>query len=214
MGTSITGTAQAQAGGGAAATRFPRAAARLRDSAMGAHATLVALGVAAALLTLLVDLDLKTPGHAILRCVVPLALGVAVAPRRGAGAVMAGAAAATAVIHGSFSEPRGVGSMTSLILAGPFLEFAVRRAGSGRGVYLGIALAGLAANLCAFAVRFAAKVGGGDGGGPLATWWPRALPSYAICGAAAGLVSAALWFRFAASADAEDAHDAQDARRS
>lgn len=191
----------------AAATRLPWIAVRLGASPVAAHATLVLLGVSAALLTLLVDLDLKTPGHAILRCVVPFALGMAVAPRRGAGTIMAGAAAATAVVYGGFAEPRGFGSMTSLLLAGPFLGIALRRAGGGRGVYVAITLAGLAANLCAFGVRFAAKAVGGDGGGPLATWWPRALPSYAICGAAAGLISAALWFRYGAPRGGEAPSD-------
>jgi hypothetical protein len=101
----------------------------------------------------------------------------------------------------------GVGAMTSLVLTGPLLEMAVWRAGRGWKLYLAFALAALSANLGAFAVRGGAKVAGLDhlGGRLLAEWWTPALVSYAICGLAAGLVSAAIWFRLSNRGDSESA---------
>ena len=41
-----------------------------------------------------------------------------------------------------------------------------------------------------------AKLAGEAGRRPLSGWWPEAIVTYALCGAAAGLVSAVVWFRF------------------
>ncbi len=166
---------------------------------------LLALGAAAAYLTLAVDLDLHTPGHAILRCVGPLALGLALVPRRFAGTVMGGAALVTVLLAGLARGAPGWGSATSLVLCGPILDFAVRNARSGLAVYVALVLGGLGANLVAFGVRLTAKALFADGSSPIATWWPRALISYPLCGVAAGLVSAMLWFRFRARTGDGDA---------
>ena len=109
---------------------------------------------------------------------------------------MAGFAGLTALCHATTYEARGFGSIASLVLAGPILDFAVRRARTGRGIYAGVIVAGLATNLVAFAVRLTAKIVTPDVASPLSAWLLRALPSYAACGIVAGLVSAALWFRY------------------
>ena len=94
----------------------------------------------------------------------------------------------------------GLGAMTSLLLTGPMLDLALWRAKPGWRLYLGFALAGLATNLVAMAVRGGQKVGGLDSihGRPLADWLPVAAGTYALCGALAGLISALVWFQFAA----------------
>ena len=99
-------------------SRLPRVAGWLGASRMSGLATLASLGVASALLTLFVDLDVKLPGHAILRSIAPTALGLALVPRRNAGAVMAGFAGLTALCHATTYEARGFGSIASLVLAG------------------------------------------------------------------------------------------------
>lgn len=150
------------------------------------------------------DLDLRLPGHAILRAVVPLALGLALVPRRGAGSVMGGAALLTVLAHGVDGGAPGWGAAASLALTGPILDFAARSARSGRAVYVALVAGGFVANAVAFAIRLGAKVVLHDGGSPLAVWWPRASVTYSLCGIAAGLVSAVLWFRFG-SRGADDA---------
>jgi hypothetical protein len=159
---------------------------------------LALLGAVAAYLAMNVDFGIRAPGHSILRCVFPLAFGLAIVPRRHAGAVMGSAALATVLVQGLDGGAPGLGSATSLVLAGPLLDLAARRARSGRGVYLALVAGGVAANVAAFAVRLGAKVILHDGSRPLAAWWPEAALSYVLCGAIAGAASAAVWFRFGA----------------
>ena len=119
--------------------------------------------------------------RAILEAVVPLALALAVVPRRNAGAVAGVGALGGALLMGGWGL--GVGALTSLSLTGPVLDLAVRRARTGRGVYLGLILGGLASNWIAFIVRLVPKLLGETGRRPLAQWWPEAIVSYSICGA-------------------------------
>jgi hypothetical protein len=163
-------------------------------------AALVGAGAAAALASTFLDFGLRIPGHAILRAVFPMACGLAAVPRRGSGAVMGVSALATALLLRAGGSPLGVGAATSLALTGPLLDLALWRARSGWRLYLGFAAAGLAANLAAFAVRAGSKSMGLEhlAARPLAAWWSPALVSYIVCGLAAGLVSALVWFRFSA----------------
>lgn len=181
----------------AASSRVAIAADRIGGSPLAAISVLALLGTAAAILTTAVDLDLRIPGHAILKCVFPLALGFALVPRGFAGCVMGTAALAALAVQGQVRGAQGFGAATSLVLTGPLLDLAVRRARSGRSVYLAFVAGGALANLAAFAVRLGAKVILHDGTRPLASWWPEAILTYALCGVIAGLVSAAVWFRFA-----------------
>lgn len=153
-------------------------------------------GLFAAGAVVFVDLGVRIPGHAILRGVLPLGLGMALVPRRGSGLMMGGSALAGLAGLALIGRGAGVGASTSLVLLGPLLDLAAARARSGRLLYLAFGLAGLAANLAAFVLRGGAKAGGIGGGTRLLADWLTIAPiSYAACGLAAGLITAAVFFR-------------------
>ena len=77
------------------ASRLPALAGAARISAAEV-AALLACGALAALAVGLVHLPIRIPGHAILRGVLPMAMGLALVPRRSAGMIMAIGAGATA----------------------------------------------------------------------------------------------------------------------
>jgi hypothetical protein len=105
----------------------------------------------------------------------------------------------------------GLGALTSLSLIGPALDLALWRCSNPRFVYLALTTAGVLTNLAAMLVQFAVKssgAGGSSGGGKrLAAWLAQAAITYPLCGALAGLLSAAVWFRWNARqrGDREDA---------
>lgn len=162
---------------------------------------LIGAGATAALAVGCLDFGLRVPGHAILRAVFPMALGLSLAPRRFGGVVMGASAWAMAMLLKSTggSGP-GIGALTSLCLIGPMLDAALWRAKSGWPVYLSFAAAGCLANMGAFAVRGAGKLAGWESlvKRPLAEWVSVACWSYLFCGLIAGLLSAAIWFRLRA----------------
>ena len=173
---------------------------------------LASAGIVAATATAFLELRLRIPGHAIIRAVFPMAFGLAVAPRYMAGTIMGASALVSAMTINTVGLAAvGVGALTSLTLTGPLLDLALWRARRGWRLYLGFALAGLGANLAAFAVRAGTKLAGLDhaAGRPLVAWWPPAIGTYALCGVLAGLISAGVWFQLAdgrrANAAAEDA---------
>ena len=90
-------------------------------------ASLQVSAVVAAVSASYLELLRQVPGHAILRSVLPMALGLACVPRRGAGCVMGGTALGTATCLGLFGHGPGVGNLTSLALTGPLLDLALRR---------------------------------------------------------------------------------------
>ncbi|MGH2350257.1 MAG: hypothetical protein ACRDJN_01415 [Chloroflexota bacterium] len=118
----------------------------------------------------------------------------------------AGALATAAALKVGGAPGIGVGAVTSLCLTGPFLDLALWGARRGWRPYLGFALAGLASNLVALAVRGGAKLGGLDrpASRPFATWWPEAVGTYIICGLLAGLLSALVWFQLSARRRSSD----------
>jgi hypothetical protein len=161
-------------------------------------ACLLACGALAVMLVGFVRLPLRIPGHAILHGVVPMSLGLALVPRRCGGILMAIGAGITATAM-SFAElgrfqPAAVSSILAL---GPVLDIAT--AGRARGwlLYARFALAGAVANCLAFALRMSTKLFGWDlpGARQVTNFWSFALLSFVLCGAIAGLVSAAIWFR-------------------
>ncbi len=210
------------------ASRLP-ALGRPGDLAVVEVVTLLLLGAGAALATTFLKSPLRIPGSAILFSIFPTALAVALVPRRGAGKLASMAALATTLGLG-FAGTRipGAGATASLVLAGPLLDVALAAARSGWRLYLGFVLSGLVANLGAFGARagvLALVAGGGyghgahrgggggmgaglgGGGGMGGQGLRHALLTYAVCGLAAGLLSAAAWFRLrprplARSADA------------
>lgn len=160
---------------------------------------LLAAGVAAALGTVYLGMGLRIPGHAILRVILPMAFGLAIVPRQMAGTIMGVGALLSGLAMGAGGFAMvGIGAMTSLTLTGPLLDLSVRDARGGSRIYAGFAVAGMASNLLALAARAAAKFYGLDrvGTRPLAAWLPQAVVTYAVCGLLAGLVCAAIWFRF------------------
>lgn len=156
-------------------------------------------GVTAAAASTLLDFHLRIPGHAILRAIFPMSVGLALVPRRGAGCVM-GTSALVAVIGlriGGFAGGgMSLGATTSLMAVGPLLDWTLRRPHTGRRQYAGFAVAGLVANLLALSVRGAAKAFGWDHAGAqsLAVWLPKAAVTYVVCGLLAGLLSGAILF--------------------
>lgn len=171
-------------------------------------AVLFLAGLGAALLSAYVKLNLGISGHNIIRVIFPMALGLALVPRRGAASVMGLSALASAATFSLIGAPTlGSGAMTSLVLTGFVIDLALTGARSGRSIYLRLTLAGVAANLAAMLVRGGMKLlaGGKLDGLPLEVWFPKAVITYPICGAVAGLISALIWFRFAAKKpDADD----------
>jgi hypothetical protein len=162
-------------------------------------ATLVTMGVTSGLLTAFVQLNLRIPGHHILFAVFPMALGFALVPRRRAGMIMAlSALGCTGGLHLAGVGIGGIGAMTSLLSTGPLLDLALRWGRGGTRLYAAFVAAGAASNALAFVVRGTAKAfafSGLAGGRPFGAWWPQALSTYAAAGVAAGLISAAAWFR-------------------
>jgi hypothetical protein len=182
-------------------TRFPSLSQRTSEpdrAQIGEVVWLVAMGVGAGAITSVWDFQLKLPGHAILRSVPLIALGLATVPRRNAGWLL-GASAALGVTGMALAggPSPGIGAGTSLLLIGPVLEVALRRAGSGKQVYGSFVLAGLVSNLAAFVARALPKLFGMEAprGKSLSAWAPSALVSYALCGILAGLLSAMICFR-------------------
>jgi hypothetical protein len=168
----------------------------------GPLVVLVSLGAAAALLTTFVNFKLGIPGHHIVFTMFPLALGFALAPRRGAGTIMSGSALATVAGLGlAGARVPGPGVLTGMLLAGPLLDLALRWGREGSRLYAAFMAVGALANIGAFIVRGLVKYfgpGGLGGTRPFAAWFPVASRTYVIAGLLAGLVSAAAWFHLRA----------------
>ena len=160
---------------------------------------LVGCGCVAAVLSGYLDFRLRIPGHAILRAVFPMALGLAVVPRRGAGTVMGVSALLSGLLMRMIvpASGLGLGALTSLTLTGPLLDYSLGRVRGGWRLYAGFALAGLAANTVALVIRGGAKYSGVEhiGARRFSEWLLQASVSYVICGILAGLVSGAVWFQ-------------------
>ncbi len=181
------------------ASRVPRMA-RVRERVSVAELLVLLLcGAAAASATGFIRLGLRIPGHAIVLAVVPMALGLAIAPRRLAGFVMSAGAFGTATAFSVAGlSSYGSGAFISLCLAGPVLDFAVTGARSSWTLYWRLPLAGLITNLLAYTSRGGSKLLGfdlGRGMRPFGSWWSQALFTYALCGAVAGLIAAICCFR-------------------
>lgn len=164
---------------------------------------LVGAGLAAAAATALLDFGWRIPGHAILRTLLPLAVGLACVPRRGSGFIMSGAAGVGLLVLRALGVAGGgAGAFTSLLLTGPLLDAASGWTRRGWQIYLSFAGAGLASNMAAFLVRWVTKAASGGGGGQglgggrmLGEWQSQAIVTYALCGLLAGWIGAAICFR-------------------
>ena len=158
---------------------------------------LLLCGAAAAWASSLLRTGLHIPGNAIIRAVVPMALGFSLAPRRFGGYVMSASALGTAAAMNVAGLIRlDPGAFTSLCLAGPIMDFALAKAQTGWLLYLRLAAAGIVTNMLALGARAAAKVTGLDPGSrPFGEWWSQAIFTYILFGAIAGLIGAVCCFR-------------------
>ncbi len=181
----------------AASGRIP-AMTRIRERISAAEVLLLIFcGAAAAAASGFIRLGLRLPGHAIVLSMVPMALGLALAPRRFSGCIMSAGALGTALAF-SFAglTHYGSGASVSLCLMGPMMDLAVAKVRSGWRLYLALMLAGIGTNLLALASRSVSKLLGLDLASmrPFGTWWTQAIVTYSISGAAAGLIGALCFF--------------------
>ena len=172
-------------------------------------AILIGCGALAALAVAWVRMPIRLPGHAILYAVLPMAAGLALVPRHGSGSLMSLGAIAGALMA-QLSPLGGVqpAALVGVLALGPAIDLAQRGDATGWRIHLRFALAGLVANALSFAARYGLAMagvtggmrggggGGGGGGQGFMSFWPTALGTFALCGAIAGLLSAAIWFRF------------------
>jgi hypothetical protein len=159
---------------------------------------LVACGALSAAAVGLVHLRIGLPGHAILRATLPMALGLALVPRRSAGAIMAtGAALGSAIMSASHIGFFPPAALFSILALGPVIDIALLGKPQGWGLYGRFALAGAAANLLAYVVKVSTVQLGLDAatGRHFTAFGWMALVSFVLCGALAGLISAAACFR-------------------
>lgn len=193
-----------------AGSRLPALSREESSVRMSEWAVWLAMGMAAACASALPDWNLRVPGHAILRSVFPMALGLSLAPRRGAGGVMGVIACATGLgLRFSGKAEVGFGALTSLSLTGPLMDVALWKARAGWRLYAGIIVAGLSSNLIAMGIKVTEKLlmsGGGGGKRSFGAWLAQAAWTYPLCGVLAGLLSAVIWFRWRAR-DTERAGD-------
>lgn len=128
-----------------------------------------------------------------------MTLGLALVPRRGAGALMSCTALTTMILlrfSGTVTE-YSLGATTSLIATGPLLDFLTRRTTTaGHWIYFNCAFAGLLSNSLALAARGSAKFFGFErlGKTPFEVWIVKASLTYPVCGLIAGLICAAMMF--------------------
>jgi hypothetical protein len=182
----------------ATAGRIP-AMTRMRERISASEITLLIFcGFAAATASGLIRLGIRLPGHSIVLSMLPMALGLALAPRRLAGSIMSAGAFGTAVVF-SFAglANYGSGAFVSLCLIGPIMDLALARMRSGWLLYFGLMLAGIGTNLLALGSRSINKLLGLDIAGmrPFSGWWGEAIITYSVCGAAAGLIAALCFFQ-------------------
>ena len=166
-------------------------------------------GAVSASIIAFVRLGLRLPGHSIVLSMIPMALGLSLAPRRFGGFLMSAGAFATAAAYtGAGLTQYGSGAFVSMCLMGPMMDLALTKVRTGWRLYLGLLLAGIGTNLMALASRSAGKLLGLDlGTRPFGGWWTQAIMTYTLCGALAGLLGAICFFHFRnqrAKAEAED----------
>jgi hypothetical protein len=158
--------------------------------------TLLLCGATAALAVGYVKPSLGIPGHAIVLAALPMALGMALAPRRLAGCTMSAGALGSAFALTALGARYGSGALVSLTLLGPMMDLALRRVQRGWRVYAALVTAGVGANVLALGSRATTKLLGLDlaGGRPFDSWWLQAIVTYTLSGAVAGLLGALCWF--------------------
>jgi hypothetical protein len=181
----------------AAAGRFPSIT-RMKERISTSEIILLLLcGAAAAASSSFIRTGLRIPGNAIVLSMIPMALGLALAPRHLAGFIMGVGALSTALGLNTIGMGHiGSGSFISLCLLGPVMDFAVKKVHSGWRLYAGLILAGICTNFMALTSRGISKLVGFDLDGmrPFGTWLAQAAVTYTLSGAIAGLICALCFF--------------------
>jgi hypothetical protein len=180
-----------------AARRVSWSAASTVDVAAAEWAILLGAGATSAVMAVLIR-GLGIPGSTLLQGLLPMAAGLALVPRRGAGVTMGTAALATGIVLGGIGAGHvNPSELVRLFLLGACLEAGPARADRPGRVWLWFVGAGLAANLLGFGAKaLLAQVGlEGWGGRGVFVVWPLRLASFAVCGALAGGLCAVVFFR-------------------
>jgi len=142
-------------------------------------------------------LSIGIPGHAIIKVMIPMALGLSLAPARSAGSIMGISGLITAFIGQTLTEGPGTrtGAYTSLVCTGVLMDFTLYFANTGWKLYTGLMVSGLIANLIALYVRSGFKSFLKINIFDFNTWFQTAAFTYPICGLLAGLLCALLVFK-------------------
>ena len=158
---------------------------------------LVCFGILAGISVSHIKLSIGIPGHAIIKVMIPMALGLSLAPARYAGAIMGIFGLITAFIGQSLTEGpgTGTGAYTSLVFTGVLMDLTLYFANTGWKLYTGLMVSGLLANLLALYVRSGFKSFFKINIFDFNTWFQTAAFSYPICGLLAGLLCALLVFK-------------------
>ncbi len=146
-------------------------------------------GISAALLLVLVHPSLRIPGSAILRAMIPLALGYYLSKDRNIGFVMSLFAAGALTITPLFSITPKISPTAALLLIGPLLDLASRIASHRpKFAILAFGLAGGSANSIAFLFRanIVDSLLGEDH--QLQSFGIGVFMSFVLCGVLSGLV--------------------------
>lgn len=159
---------------------------------------LVCFGVIAGISVAHIKLSIGIPGHAIIKIMIPMALGLAIAPVKSAGSIMGISGLISAFIGQTLTEGpgTGTGAYTSLVCTGVLMDFTLYFANTGWKLYTGLMVSGLFANLIALYVRSGFKSFLKINIFDFNTWFQTAAFTYPICGLLAGLLCAFLVFKF------------------
>ena len=162
-------------------------------------AVLAGCGALAALAVTYVKLGLRIPGHSIVLAALPMAAGLALAPRRFAGTAMSAGALGATWLTSLGGAQFGSGATTSLLLLGPMIDVALLRGSRGWWQYGALVLAGVATSALALGSRAMPKILGIDvpDGRPFDDWWTQAMVTYSLSGLMAGVLFALAWFQAA-----------------
>lgn len=183
----------------ATAGRFPSVA-RIRERISAYEFVLLLMfGIVAAAAVGFIRTGLRFPGNSIILAMLPMVLGLSIAPRRSAGFIMGAGAFGAATMFGMLGLAHfGAGAFVSLCLLGPVMDFALRKVKSGPWLYVAFGFAGVCTNLLALGSRGSAKLLGLDVAGmrPFGIWYIQASMTYSLCGAVAGLIAAFCFFQF------------------
>ena len=158
---------------------------------------LVCFGILAGISVSHLKLSIGIPGHAIIKVMIPMALGLSLAPARSAGAIMGISGLITAFIGQTLTEGpgTGTGAYTSLVCTGVLMDLTLYFANKGWKLYSGLMVSGLIANLIALYVRSGFKSFLKINIFDFNTWFQTAAFTYPICGLIAGLLCARLVFK-------------------